>query len=298
MGFWSDLLMVLWTDWLSGGSYDEDFFRICSHGTAEEVMYELASGKSARAKDKNGKTALMYAAENNSDEEVLSVLINAGANISARTARGSSALHFAADNMSCNPKIIDVLIRAGIDVNSRGNEYKTPLMYAVSTHFDNSRNIKALISAGADVEAECYVRRTTEELVIKKFLSVLMLAIYSNNVENVRAVIEAGADVNEQTFSFVRVRPKWYERGNRMFDEPLVISVTPLIAAVNKKSGILELLLDAGAEINTRDREGYTALGYARGLVPDFPGNEETARILEARGARLSLHEKYRKEQG
>ena len=48
-------------------------------------------------KDRDGKTALMYAANDNTPEAV-SVLLNAGADIAVRDKRGKWAIHYARQN--------------------------------------------------------------------------------------------------------------------------------------------------------------------------------------------------------
>lgn len=285
MGFWANLFGS--SSSVSSVNYDEAFLWLCASGSAEAVKNAIASGKNANEKDKDGKTALMYAAETNGDEEVLRVLINAGANVSARNNKGSTALHLAAVNSHFNPKIIDVLIGAGIDVNSRRNtmsqgllqENITPLMDAASVTFDNSRNIKALVNAGADVNAEYISRESVERDYVRTCsYSVLFCAIFSNNAENVRAVIEAGADVNEKISMEAEISGRFVTGYS-----------FPLIAAIARRTEILKLLLDAGADVNARTNDGDTALGYAEDLVPGLSGtgNAEAARILKARGAML-----------
>ena len=284
MGFWANLFGSGSSS--SSVSSDGAFLWLCASGSAEAVKNAIASGKNANEKDKDGKTALMYAAETNRDEEVLRVLINAGANVSARNNKGTTALHFAAVNKSCNPKIIDVLTEAGIDVNVRHNamgqkgmqENITPLMDAAGVTFDNSRNIKALVNAGADVNAICVERINHGRDISTYRNTVLIIAIRSNNAENVRAVIEAGADVNEKISLEAEISGRFVTGYS-----------FPLIAAIARRTEILKLLLDAGADVNARTNDGDTALGFAEDLVPGLSGtgNAEAARILKARGAIL-----------
>ena len=280
MGFWANLFGSGSSS--SSVSSDGAFLWLCASGSAEAVKNAIASGKNANEKDKDGKTALMYAAETNRDEEVLRVLINAGANVSARNNKGTTALHFAAVNKSCNPKIIDVLTEAGIDVNVRHNamgqkgmqENITPLMDAAGVTFDNSRNIKALVNAGADVNAICVERINHGRDISTYRNTVLIIAIRSNNAENVRAVIEAGADVNEKISLEAEISGRFVTG----YSFPLIAATH--IAATTRRTEILKLLLDAGADVLAEDSNDYIALDYAEGFVEGILGNAEAAKIL------------------
>ncbi len=56
----------------------------------------------------------MFAAENNQNPEVIKVLLEAGADVNARTAADKTPLMFAAENNQ-NPEVIKVLLDAGAD---------------------------------------------------------------------------------------------------------------------------------------------------------------------------------------
>lgn len=275
MGFWANLFGSGRSS--SSINYDEAFLWLGATGSAEAVKNAIASGKNANEKDKDGKTALMYAAESNGDEEVLGVLIKAGANVSARNNKGNVALHFAAVNKNCNPKIIDTILNAGSLVDVRNNEGLTPLMRAVHTKFNNSMNINALTSSGADVEATFEKDggiNPSNGMRVVLYLSVLAWAINSNNAENVRAVLEAGAYVN------MRLETRGEINGNfvSFYSSPLITAV--MMPGVNIE--MLKLLLDAGADINAKDSAGFTALKFAK-----QNNDAEAAKVLEARGAML-----------
>ena len=74
---------------------EDTFFQICANGTAAEIGEALKNGAKSNAKDKEGKTALMFAAEKNSPDAV-QVLLKAGAEINARDEKKKTALMWAA----------------------------------------------------------------------------------------------------------------------------------------------------------------------------------------------------------
>ena len=78
------------------------------------------------------------------------VLVEAGADVNARSNDGSTVLMCAA--MYGNPGVVHELVNAGADVNAKDNLGNTALMRAVEYN-DNTDMISALIDAGADVNA-------------------------------------------------------------------------------------------------------------------------------------------------
>ncbi|KAJ5072587.1 ankyrin repeat-containing protein [Anaeramoeba ignava] len=125
------------------------------------------------------QTALHFACENNPNEDIIKLLISAGANVNAKT--NYSPLHYAcfkkapievirfllvsganinsknkwnplqiAIKSKADPKLIKLLLEAGSFVNNKDNQ--TPLHDACENNYEKSI-IKILIAAGADVFA-------------------------------------------------------------------------------------------------------------------------------------------------
>ena len=116
-------------------------------GEVNKIPALLATGTSPDAKDDDGTTALMFAA-NFGYAEIAKTLIHAGANINAsRKVYGLTPLMLAS-----NAKQVDVmhlLIDQGVDVNSTNEDGSTALMAAVfKGHLEV---VEVLLAAGADV---------------------------------------------------------------------------------------------------------------------------------------------------
>jgi len=82
------------------------------------VREAISSGANVNAKDKNGWTALMQAAYNNS-LEVAKLLIKKGADVNARDIQGNTILIVALENNSL--EIAKLLIEKGTDINAKNN---------------------------------------------------------------------------------------------------------------------------------------------------------------------------------
>ena len=91
------------------------------------------------------KSASFY----NGDEciPLLNELIQAGADVRVQDKEGKTALAFAACHH--RPEVLDVLVKAGGLRNVRDKQGITPLMYAALYH--NQKVLTSLIKAGADV---------------------------------------------------------------------------------------------------------------------------------------------------
>ena len=96
--------------------------------------------------------SLLHYAAKHGHPETIKLLIDAGADIHAKTIHGSTPLHYAAD--SHNPGAVKALIMQGADYNATDNKNQTPLHVAVITgDVQSTVNIpcaKILLLAGAN----------------------------------------------------------------------------------------------------------------------------------------------------
>jgi hypothetical protein len=120
------------------------------------------------------------------------------------------------------------LIGRGADPNVADDVGQTALMHAAFPPFDCDR-FHVLVEAGADLEA----RRNDG-------IAGLHLACAGGEAETAAAWIEAGADVNAQT-------PE---------------GATPMMLAAHLPD-IVRRLIASGADVDTTDNDGHTALVYA-----------------------------------
>ena len=151
-----------------------------------------------------------------------------------------------------NTDLIKFFIENGADPNFKNYTGITPLMFAAQNKDVKPETIHALIENGADVN-ETYNGRTT-----------IMLAIESNNISTIRALLSRSINGNNT-------------KNNRKNNRKLVDlnikdedGTTAFGYALYKNASILNLLLNAGANINAPCfKNNITPLMYASYVNPN-----------------------------
>ena len=198
--------------------------------SVEEIVELIQEGALVNAADSRKCTPLMFAAEENSNPDVLKVLIEVGALVNATDRNGFTPLMRAAAYNS-NPQIMRDLIERGADVAIRCRNGKTALDYAGGYSENLSDEYKFLWKSTVTA-----LKNHTEEL------SSHMASV---SVEDAAWLIQEGADVNAKDSN----------------------GKTPLMIAAQYSSNpdILRLLIENKADVGIKDKEGKRAIDYAEG---------------------------------
>lgn len=153
---------------------------------SNQVASELSAGADPNARDRFGRTPLMWASRFiNKDPAVQQQLIKAGASVSAQDDQGATALHLAAAGAWLEE--LQSLLDAGAPIDAKDNSGRTPLMWAAA---ERSGMFKAqlLIKAGAQVNA------TDNEGRSALILAVQAAAKTTFGVENVELLVKNHAN--------------------------------------------------------------------------------------------------------
>jgi ankyrin repeat protein len=265
---------------------DRELCIAVSDGEVLEMKRLIEAGANIEAKSvektTEGMTPLMVAVRYGWGLEAVELLLEAGADVNARDARGSSVLIRALENRPLiNYGIVRSLIERGADVKTKSSKEMTPLMHAAM--IDDPGCAAMMLSAGGEVNARDTVGWTAlmhanrrksgfpevVRLLIKYRADVnaahkyggtaLMIAAYNCHPQAAQLLVDSGADVN------ARDKSGW----------------TPLICgAKGGCAASVGLLIEAGAELNAQDRFGKTALAYGSDT-----GHVIIARLLKEAGA-------------
>ena len=293
----SSTLFAAFRKWaLDNGDYPQRPALIAAihDNDVEEAGRLIEAGADVNARDLDGDTALRNAVGNRSLKAVR-LLLDHGADPNLASEDGWTPLALAAGQRF--PEIVELLVERGADVNTRLGSGASVMRGAVAWGFPDIALI--LLRHGADPNIgregsysalmvavqngqmelirELIERGADPNAVTSGGWSVLEEAVDQGNAEAVRLLLEKGADVNYQE------KDGWSAlhaatRGETTEALEILLAVkgvdinlklgdldTPLHAAAKKgMTKAAEVLLNAGAEVNPRNKEGLTPLGLAK----------------------------------
>ena len=199
----------------------------CRSGSLDTVKLLVRAGAGVRAGDE-GFTCLIHASRNGHTETVRYLVVVEGAQLDhVSDDYNHTALHGAADNYQAD--VVQVLIDAGADIEARDNTGCSPLLTSSNREFDCDVIVKKLVEAGARVRA-----------MNTKGQTCLHLAAYFGNISHVRYFVGLPeVDVNHVDTN-----------GRTALHE----------AAQRGCADVVQVLIDAGADIEVRDNDGCSPL--------------------------------------
>jgi ankyrin repeat protein len=274
---------------------DASLLQAVRKGDTVGVKALLRQGANARARDKDGTTALMWAAVYG-DVDLMNALPDGRADVNARNHAGATALMWSIGNIAK----VKLLLDHGADVNVRANTGFTPLIIAANSE-GSFEVLKLLLERGAAVNESSNGGFTAlmaaaggdsgeaVALLLRKGANArarnragwtaLHSAATSGKADRVRALLERGADVNATETSQGRTPLMWaaavgatdavkllLEKGANPNVRGTFGGDTALMRAAARgegDSGSVKALLACGADPLARDRENLLPLDWA-----------------------------------
>jgi len=247
-------------------------------------------GSDVNARDFSGWTPLHYWAAGDGSRQVGGVLLENRASVSAKAGGGKmwTPLHMAA--VSGRAEAAEDLIARGAEVSARNGYQRTPLHLAAT--YGRTAVAKVLLEHKADMVVKT---KYGGDLPIH-------LAAEQGHTEVVSSLLAAGTEVNAhnghgQTPLIVAAEMNEPKVAKVLLGAGADVSfLTPHgraihIAARDGSMELIELLLAHGADVNARDRNGWTPLMWTRDNLKDtrsvrLQERKDVEAILVQHGAR------------
>jgi ankyrin repeat protein len=274
------LLILLASNSLLFAAGPADLLTAVRNGDHAQVRKLIESGTGVNSADKEGTTALMHSVIE-SDAKMMKLLIDKGANVNTANGAGSTALMYAVTNFAKAKMLLD----AGADVKVKNKYGSTPMNVATTT-FGSTPVLKLLVAKGAEADPRVIAGAAAmgDFEAMQYIFSVgipsgsLTAAAISGAIGArceacARLLVEKGAPANG-------VRPNGTLSSTVGATQGGVLNDTA-------KRGMPELsqfLLDHGASIESRDREGFTLLQQAVLSMEPPPASDRMVEWLISKG--------------
>jgi ankyrin repeat protein len=272
------LIWILGTHSVLSGAGSNDLLVAIRNGDHTQVRKLLGAGADVNTVDKDGTTALMHSVLE-SDVKMMKLLIDNGADVNAQNALGSTALMYAATNLAKTRILLD----AGADVKVRSKRSATAMSVAVTT-FGSTPVLKLLVNKGAEAEGRLMgLAAAMGDLEAIQFLlsigvpagtsATVSEAIKARCEACARLLVEKGAPANG-------VRP------NGTIATSVGASSGGLLNDTAKRAmpELSQFLLDHGASLESKDREGFTLLMQAVLSMEPPPARDRMVGWLLSKG--------------
>ena len=276
-------VLVLTLDEIKNFTFDSALLESSQSGNNEAVQFLLDLGVNVNYSNSEGKTALMLASEAG-HEEVVQILVSAGANVNLQDSAGQTALMFADGNVGVACR----LLLANADPNLQQKDGNTALHIACYKH--QSVIAEALLSFSAtfvipntkgDTAFLASVRGNNTEI-----LKLMLNSIPHSPFIVFLGVVYACRFGHSAVFNIFVKQLEYTARIANFFiscaegdvgsvvqhimefnidpNTTLISGITPLmIASSFGNADVLDCLLEAKADVNSTDQDGYSPLTYA-----------------------------------
>lgn len=231
-------------------------------------LYRLLLDRGAKidARDRNGATRLIQTARGILPAKAMKILLENGADPNLRDHQGNTAMiHLAwwtqydliyGGMEEDHAAAVKVLADRGADVNVRGSGGITALMRAAG--WSHPPTLQALLACGAKVDLRDNLGRTALTWAARRGQQNLI----------VQTLLKAGARIGPAEAMLLADFPKAEDLlahgGDTAVHGPYGETLL-MIAAEKGESGLVQTLLERGADVNARDQQGTTALMLAIG---------------------------------
>jgi len=277
-----------------GNTLLHEFCKGARSDAKEMITFLLAKGADINSTNKTGDTPLCIAYDC-SKKEILVLLIEKGADLNKKDKWGNALLHKLVESSKADAKeMIIFLLNKGADINSTNDAGDTPLNVA----YDNDKKelFTLLIEKGADLnKKDKWGNTISHKLVESTDKDALeMMELVLGKGANANVTNEMGHSPSSIAYDNANMPmlTLLIQRGVGVKDKDKYSEETLLhkIAKKPRKDAleIIELLLQAGADINSKTHIGETPL-----MVAFTESNREIFDFLLEKGADANMQDSF-----
>jgi len=154
---------------------------ITTEGHLKTAEYLLNEGADVNAKNNEGSTALILAAQLNK-KDIVELLLNKGADVHATNLNGYTALMLAAAKGQGD--VICPLMRKGADMNAKGSDGNTALQYATQ---NNHNNVLQIFRIGCPIKGSPEVKESTDSSLQINGIKMADVLMVEKAIESLRS---------------------------------------------------------------------------------------------------------------
>jgi ankyrin repeat protein len=224
-----------------GPAFATDLTDAIKAGNVDRVVLLLKSG--ADPNKRSPYNGPLHDAARTGSTEITTILIRAGADVELPGFGGIHPLHSAV--LAGQAKIVSILLKSGAKVDSLDNIGRTPLLSFMSGDIVEVPTLIALLEGGANPNL----------LDGPVPFHPLDYAAMNGRAEVASLLIAFGAnlDANDNLFG----------------ETPLHLAIYANTEALGIHLDVVQLLIERGADVNAKDKNGLTPMEYAKRHVPN-----------------------------
>ena len=235
-------------------------------GDLKVVKQAIADGTDVNARNPQFGEPMLSTAALMGHTEIITFLLEKGADINARNGDGNTALHAAA--FLGRAEAVELLMEHDVDVNVRNNDGGSA-MDSATLDWGITQGILGFLQIEVDEAKVKAGRAKVVRLLTGRMKNVsqshnLWKASAEGDLSAIKNALDNGSNLNALDPQF---------------------GINPLgWAALSGQTDVAKLLLEKGATVNSRHRDGSTALHGAA-----FLGRVETVKLLLEKGADINI---------
>ena len=259
------------------------------YGHTAVIKLLLENGAEIDSKDsEHGRTPLSYAAENG-HTAVIKLLLENGAEIDSKDSKyGRTPLSYAAEDWE--EVVVKILLENGADLALQDNNGRTPLSYAAK--YGQVTVVRLLLGNSAEIDSKDSEHDRTP----------LSYAAEHGRAAVIKLLLDNNAEIDSKDSKYGRTPLSWAAGNKNMEDYRILLQWTPIRRrelrpitqvedteeAEDTMEAVVRLLLQKGADLDSKDLYSRTPLSYAAAN-----GCEAVVELLLGSGAEVESMDKY-----